>query len=68
MTTNSEYVTLVEQDARKNSIAFEGGEMNWPYAFGWVIGNYSSTLDELNLTDEQKKILEKRGIWLAEKA
>ena len=64
----SDYVTVAETVALAKSrpYAFEGNKVSHSYAFGYFFSTMKSTLDALNLTPEQEKVLEVRMSWLLE--
>ena len=54
-----DYLNALEAVAQKRSVE-SVGELSWGYVAGYVSGNLSQTLEELNLSQKQLKILKEK--------
>lgn len=59
MNTN-EYVDNLETFAVKLSKPYNEGDTCYPYAFGYLVSHLKCALNEVNLSEEQLKVLESR--------
>ena len=55
-----EYINSLEKIVINLSKEFNEGNPSYPYAFGYFVSQMGNTLDELNLSKKQLKVLETR--------
>lgn len=60
MMNTKEYINSMESIVIKLSKEFNEGNPSYPYAFGYFVSQMGITLDELNLSKKQLKVLETR--------